>query len=154
MPAAPWRFPLGGFGTAVVCYLHVAICGDFLDRGALVIESPCLYGGQTVRAEEGLAGRHVECFACGHSVRVRERKVGDARKTVSKAEGPEKEDASCWAGRSDRESAESLLARTMTKKQRQEQAVKKAFSFLTPRYDDLTLFALSLSFLLLWWIPV
>ena len=115
-----------------------------------MIEFPCLYCGQTVRAEEGLAGRYVECSACGHSVRVRARKVGDALKSIPKAEGPEKEDASYWAGKSDREIADSLLARAMTKEQRQEQAVKKAFSFLTPRYDDLTLFALSLSFLLLW----
>ena len=115
-----------------------------------MIEFPCLYCGQAVRAEEGLVGKHVECSACGHSVKVRERKAGDALKPVPQADGPEKEGASYWAGRSDREIAESLLPRAMTKEQRQEQAVKKAFSFLTPRYDDLTLFALSLSFLLLW----
>lgn len=74
---------------------------------------------------------------------------GDMRRLPGQ---PEKEDASYWAARSDREIAANLLARAMTKKQRQEQAVKKAFSFLTPRSDDLTLFALSLSFLLLWWI--
>lgn len=115
-----------------------------------MIEFPCLYCGQTVRAEEGLAGKRVECPACGHFVMVRERKVGDALKSVPEADGPEEADASYWVGRSDREIAESLLPRALTKEQRQKQAVKKAFSFLAPRYDDLTLFALSLSFLLLW----
>ena len=115
-----------------------------------MIEFPCLYCGQVVRAEEGLAGKHVECSACGHSVRVRERKVGDALQSVAAADEHEKEEASHWAGRSDREIAEDLLPKAMTKEQRQDQTVKKAFSFLAPRYDDLTLFALSLSFLLLW----
>ena len=31
--------------------------------GALVIEFPCLYCGQSVRTEEGLAGKHIECPA-------------------------------------------------------------------------------------------
>ncbi len=64
----------GGFGTAIVCYPHAAICGEFLDRGALVIEFPCLYCGQSVRREEGLSGKHIECPTCGHSVMVRESK--------------------------------------------------------------------------------
>jgi hypothetical protein len=81
---------------------------------------------------------------------VRERKVGDALKSVPEAGKQEKGEASPWAGKSDREITENLLPQAMTEEPRQQQAVRKAFSFLAPRYDDLTLFALSLSFLLLW----
>lgn len=115
-----------------------------------MIEFPCLYCGQSVRTEEGLSGKHIECPTCGHSVMVRERKVGDALKSVPEAGKQEKGEASPWAGKSDREITENLLPQAMTEEPRQQQAVRKAFSFLAPRYDDLTLFALSLSFLLLW----
>jgi DNA-directed RNA polymerase subunit RPC12/RpoP len=116
-----------------------------------MIELPCIYCGQSVRAEERLAGKRIECPACGHSVMVRQRKVGDALKPAHDADEG-KPEASSWEGKSDRKIAESLLSRTRTrtKEERQEQAVRKAFSCLAPRYDDLTLFALSLSFLLLW----
>jgi DNA-directed RNA polymerase subunit RPC12/RpoP len=118
--------------------------------GALVIEFPCLYCGQSVRTEEGLAGTHIECPACGHSVAVHQRKLGDALRPIRDADEEEQKKASSWEQKSDREIAERLLPKAMTNQEQQEQAVKKAFSFLTPRYDDLTLFALSLSFLLLW----
>jgi DNA-directed RNA polymerase subunit RPC12/RpoP len=118
--------------------------------GALVIEFPCLYCGQSVRTEEGLAGKHIECPACGHSVVVRQRKLGDALRPVHGEDDQKQIEASSWDQKNDREIAERLLPKAMTNQERQEQAVKKTFSFLTPRYDDLTLFALSLSFLLLW----
>jgi len=117
-----------------------------------MLEFPCIYCGQLIRTEERLAGQHIECPGCGHSVAVRRKQLGDALKPVQAVEEEKQKEASAWEQKSDREIVENLLPQALTQEERQKQAVNDAFSFLTPRYDDLTLFALSLSFVLLWFI--
>jgi DNA-directed RNA polymerase subunit RPC12/RpoP len=117
-----------------------------------MIEFSCIYCGQLIRTEEEPAGRHMECPGCGHSVTVRRRQPGAALRPPHNADEQDQKEASSWEQKNDREIIETLLPKAMTRQQRQDQALKEAFSSLAPRYDDLTLFALGLSFALLWWI--
>jgi hypothetical protein len=57
--------------------------------------------------------------------------------------------AAQWEGKTDEEIAEQLLPEAPAAQERRRQAVRKRLSPLLPRYDDLTLFALTVTFLLL-----
>jgi len=107
-----------------------------------MIQMACMYCGQPIPTEEAPVFRRIECPGCRRSIPVPARKPDAGR-----AAPAERED---WTGKSNEEIAEQLLTPKPTKEQLRREAMKMALSPLLPRYDDLTLFALSLSFLLLW----
>jgi len=116
-----------------------------------MIEFSCIYCGQPVRAGEKLARKRILCPTCGHSIVVRKKGPGAALKSTRRGGDDEtRKDAGHWADRSDEEIVDELLSRTFTKQERRKRAVKKLLSPLLPRYDDLTLFSLGLTFVLLW----
>ncbi len=115
-----------------------------------MVEFSCIYCGRLIRAGARLVHKRVKCPSCGHSVMVCAQKHVDTLKMAQEAEADRQKDASDWSGKTNQEIIDNLLPKTMTEEQRQRQATKKVFSALIPQYDDLTLFALSLSFLLLW----
>jgi hypothetical protein len=104
-----------------------------------------------MRAGEKLLHKRVRCPACGHVVAVQARTLGEALRSVQDPHEEKQREAAFWRQQGDREIAGCLLPyKAMTEQERQRRAVKQAFASLLPRYDDLTLFALSLSFVLLW----
>lgn len=110
-----------------------------------------MYCGRPVRAGERLIVEGVKCPACGHVVVAPEKTPDNAREPVLADRGRREKVAAFWATKSDQEIAECLLpAEVMTEQQRRRRTIQGLFSFLIPRYDDLTLFALGLSFVLLW----
>ncbi len=115
-----------------------------------MIEFSCIYCGRLIRAGERFVHKRIKCPACGHAVMVCAQKHVDTLKPAPDLEEEKQKEASDWSGKTNQEIVETLLPKAMTQEQRQHQATKKVFSALIPQYDDLTLFALSLSFLLLW----
>jgi DNA-directed RNA polymerase subunit RPC12/RpoP len=114
-----------------------------------MIEFRCSYCGRLVRAEESAAYQRVRCPACGRSVPARGQKPGDPRHTGRPLRNDTPDDAKDWAGKSNEEIAEQLLARPHTSDDPNAWALKMLLSPLLPRCDDLTLFTVSLAFLLL-----
>jgi len=115
----------------------------------VLIEFRCCYCGRLLRAEESAAYQRVPCPACGHSVPVRGQKPHDPRHAGPCGRSDTPDAAEDWAGKSNKEIAAQLLARTRSPQDRNAQAVKMLLSPLLPQYDDLTLFTVSLAFLLL-----
>jgi DNA-directed RNA polymerase subunit RPC12/RpoP len=112
-----------------------------------MIEFPCIYCGRPVRAEESATYQQVPCPACGHAVPVRRQKPAELPH-----EAPRVGSGADWSGKSNEEIAEQLLSRTRDPEERAIRGVRKLLAPLLPQYDDLTLFTLSLAFLLLLWI--
>lgn len=117
-----------------------------------MIEFSCIYCGRPVRADERCVDQQVKCPACGHSVCVREERPDSATEAAPEERAKKAKRAVFWAAKSNQEIAKCLLVREpiLTEQERQRRADQQLFSFLIPRYDDLTLFALALSFVLLW----
>lgn len=111
----------------------------------------CIYCGQPVSAEDDLVGAKVECPACGHSVTVRQTRPSDRKRTEGQTndEASDK-NAGFWDGKSDQEIARWLETQTSGPGRRISLAAKRELSRSMARYDDLTLFALSFAFVLLY----
>jgi hypothetical protein len=89
----------------------------------------------------------VKCPACGHRVRV----PGEPRPQPQTAD--DESGKLQWQGKTNREIGRELRRRRPRDQQKKEiQDTRRAMSSLMPRYDSLTLFALSFGFLLLFWI--
>jgi DNA-directed RNA polymerase subunit RPC12/RpoP len=114
-----------------------------------MIEFSCFYCGRPMRAAEDLLHQQVQCPDCGHAIMVWRRRHPDATQADRSAARKEKPDASSWEGKSDEEIAAWLQSRARTKEAQPSRTVRMVLSVLLPRCDDLTLFAVSLSFLLL-----
>lgn len=108
-----------------------------------------MYCGSNVRAEEPTAYRRVKCPACGHSIAVRNRKIGNALRSAPDNRTDTSDEGIDWEGMSDEQIAGKLLSRTFSEDEPDKNAAKMLLSPLIPKYDDLKLFALSLAFLLL-----
>jgi DNA-directed RNA polymerase subunit RPC12/RpoP len=117
-----------------------------------MIEFSCIYCGRSIQADEERIDQQVQCPACGHSVRLCERRPDSATEAVPEERAKKAKRAAFWAAKSNQEIAKRLLRprRVLTEEERQWRADRQMFSFLIPHYDDLTLFALALSFVLLW----
>jgi len=112
-----------------------------------MIRFACVYCGRRIWAKGRLAGTQIPCPACGHTVRVKapSRTKGDESVRDSTAT-----DTPDWRGLSDRQIARELRKRrAMTEQEHKREAMTRALSPLLPRYDSLTLFALSSAFVLL-----
>ena len=114
-----------------------------------MIEFTCIYCGNSVQAEESTTYRRVKCPACGHSIAVRNRKIGSALRCSRDSSTDTPDADKDWEHMSDEQIAEKLLSRTLDTNESDKNAAKMLLSPLIPKYDDLRLFALSLAFLLL-----
>jgi DNA-directed RNA polymerase subunit RPC12/RpoP len=114
-----------------------------------MIESRCSYCGRLVRVEESAAYQRVPCPACGHSVPVRGQKPDDPRHAGPPVRSHAPDGAEDWAGKSNEEIAEQLLARAREPEDPNAWARKTLLSPLLPHCHDLSLFIVSLAFLFL-----
>ncbi len=127
-----------------------------------MIRFACVYCGAKVTAQDRQACRQATCPACGHTLRVPAKHVaqsppaGEAEPAPSPptanlpqghADAPAPPDP--WAGKSNKQIAKALLKKPLTPEQKERLATRRAVTVLMPRYDNLTLFALSTAFLLL-----
>ncbi len=113
-----------------------------------MIEFPCIYCGKLIRAEESPILKHMECPACGHTIPVRQQKPSSGLDSSTDAPNEGRN----WTGMSDKDIAKQLLSRPLeplSKAEQNRQTAKRLLSPIIPQYDDLTLFALSLAFLLI-----
>ena len=114
-----------------------------------MIELRCLYCGGLVRAEDSGAYHQVPCPACGHSLPVRRPEPGDPGRGGSPMRNGSPNDTKDWTGKSNKEIAEQLLTRRRNPEDADAWALKMLLSPLLPQCDDLSLFAVSVAFLLL-----
>ena len=106
-----------------------------------------MYCGRKIWAKDRLVGTRIPCPACGHIVRVGTPSRAKDEKALRDSTATDTPD---WRGLSDRQIARELRKRTATTEQEHKrQAMTRALSSLLPRYDSLTLFALSSAFVLL-----
>jgi hypothetical protein len=91
----------------------------------------------------------MQCPACGHSIPVCEQKPRDALRSAPDGRTGALDEDKNWAGKSDREIAKLLRSTTCSEEERERRATRIVLLPLLPQYDDLTLFALGLAFLLL-----
>jgi DNA-directed RNA polymerase subunit RPC12/RpoP len=114
------------------------------------IEFSCMYCGHRVRANEEQAGETTTCPACGHSVTVRNKEPGEALKPAPARAASARQDMQDWRARSDQEVIDRLLARALPVKDRRRITAGRLRRLPIPRGDDVTVFALSLTFSWLW----
>jgi len=117
-----------------------------------MIRFSCIYCGRKIRAQDGSAGQRAPCPACGHDLRVPTAQKVAKKTAPAEAASPVSNNAKDWEGKSNKEIARLLLRKRPRAKQataRPQGDIRRAVSPLLPRYDDLTLFALSVMFLLL-----
>jgi len=115
-----------------------------------MIHFSCMYCGRKVRAKASLIGRRAPCPACGHRLLIPKPPAPSEETTAPESPVPRPEQAQSWEGKSNKEIAKLLLQGGLRVPTGQERAtIREALSPLLPRYDELTLFALSVTFLLL-----
>ena len=129
-----------------------------------MIRFSCTYCGRKIRAKDPAGGKHASCPACGHALLVPGRVAASENASSTEAASASQERAERWEGKSNKEIARLLLRRRpvtkkiarlllrrdpVTEEERTRAATRAALSPLLPRYDDLTLFALSATLLLL-----
>src|SRR5512138_2724795 len=113
-----------------------------------MIRFACVYCGKHVTAEDARAGKLGKCPACSHIVRVPRKPVPPS--VPAAGSGPDNKAALArqWDHVSDRDIANALLADRPGAEEATKVARWAAEPFL-PKYDDLTLFVLSATLLLL-----
>ncbi len=115
-----------------------------------MIEFSCVYCGEPVRANEEQAGETMECPACGHSIIVRRKEPGEALKPAPSDDADARRETEDWQGKSDQEVFDRLLFKTLAAGEKRRLAARRRRWLPIPRCDDVTLFALSFGFWLLW----
>lgn len=117
-----------------------------------MIEFSCVYCGRRVRGDEALAGETMVCPICGHSVLVRKKEPGEALKPAPAGGAGAREEIEDWQGKSDQEVFDRLLAGALPVEDRRRLTAGSLSWLPIPRCDDVTLFALSSAFSLLWFL--
>jgi len=137
-----------GVQTVYWCYRAIRSGSAYMSDAT--IEFPCVYCGQPVRVDAGLARCQIECPACGHTVRVRPNRTGAALRPASaRPAASPRRDGEHWSRMSDDEIREAVLVPALPKGERRKLACKRALAPWLPRYDDLTLFAFALALVIL-----
>jgi hypothetical protein len=109
-----------------------------------------MYCGRKIRAKANLIGRKAPCPACGHRLLIPKPPTPSEETAEPDSPAAISNQAQRWDGKSNKEIAKLLLRDRLLKPGHQERTtVGLAVSPLLPRYDELTLFALSVTFLLL-----
>ena len=115
-----------------------------------MIRFSCMYCGRKIRAKGRSVGKKARCPACGHALLIPKRAEaaeGSDAEGVAPVAG---EKAEAWEGMSDKQIARLLLKRNRPVPGNEARvAAKAAASPLLPRYDELTLFVLSVALLML-----
>jgi len=115
-----------------------------------MIHFSCMYCGRKIRAQARLVGRKAPCPARGHVVLIPKPAPPSEQTAAPDPPAATPTQAQLWEGKSNKEIANLLLRDRLLKPGDRERAITKAAaSPLLPRYDELTLFALSVTFLLL-----
>jgi len=114
-----------------------------------MIELSCMYCGRSVRTEETGTYRQIPCPGCGHCIPVRIRRPGDVPSAAPGDSAVTADGAGKWVGKSNEDIARQLLSGKVSKEEQDRQMARTVLSPFLPQYDDLTLFALSLAFVLL-----
>lgn len=115
-----------------------------------MIEFSCVYCGRSMRVEDDLVRKTIDCPGCGHTVRVLPSKPARPRR-IPAAPTPERtrKAAERWSRMSNDEIREAVLTPALPESEKRLRNLKRIFAPWLPRYDDLTLFTFSLAFLLL-----
>ena len=112
-----------------------------------------MYCGKLIRTEESPTYKQVKCASCGHTNPVCKHEPDNNLPSAPGADTDAPSDSQKWAGMTDEEIAKQLFSRprpqSISKEESERRIIKKILSPLLPRYDDLTLFTLSLAFVLL-----
>lgn len=108
----------------------------------------CVYCGAEISTDDGQIGRPIACPECSHQVRVPRPGRPDASPQASRPNPAASEDAA-WEHVSNEEIRDTVLYKALPETQRLRVDLKHAFAFVLPRYDDLTLFAFGIAFVLL-----
>ena len=119
---------------------------DVLGVADLMTSISCIYCGHKVPATEGRLGRKIDCPTCGHTMILRPSRPrrGPAARRKRKHRRTKN-----WQDKSDDEIVDGLLLKTLDGDQQFMRITRKLCAPLKPRYDDLTLFALSVTFVML-----
>ncbi|MHC4118392.1 MAG: TFIIB-type zinc ribbon-containing protein [Planctomycetota bacterium] len=109
----------------------------------------CTYCGEEIYAEDESVNEKIECPSCGHPVTARQRRPLGTRDSRDPNEESKSEDTRFLEGKSDQEIVRWLNCQTLIRMQETKCAARREVSRSMVKYDDLTLFALSLAFALL-----
>jgi hypothetical protein len=130
--------------------------------GEAMIRFSCVYCGQRLRGPERFARKRTRCPACHHLIRVQpDQAAGCPASSDAPADGESAQDSVAtaepfWEGMTDeeilgyaREKTQMADQRREREAQRRKWVAQRYVSLTCARYDDLTLFTLSLALLLL-----
>lgn len=115
-----------------------------------MIHFSCMYCGRKIRAQAKLVGRKAPCPACGHRLLIPKPPAPSEETAAPDPPATTPTQTQLWEGKSNKEIAKLLLRDRLLKPGDQDRAnIRQAISPALPRYDELTLFTLSTTFLLL-----
>ncbi len=110
-----------------------------------MIRLACVYCGEKLRAKDALQGKQAKCPVCGHVLRIRSTPAPETKVTEHHFGDITPTGTLEWEGRSDIEIIEQLDEKAILRHIKP----KRSLSFMLPQYDDLTLFALSVTLLII-----
>ncbi len=110
-----------------------------------MIHFSCMYCGKKIRAKDKLVGRRAPCPACGHRLLI-------PKPTAAASDATHRDTQRRHANWSDQSNGMFFADIPFAEKEQARVALRQSMSPLVPRYDELTLFAMSVAFLLLLWI--
>ncbi|NLZ07204.1 MAG: hypothetical protein GXY19_18710 [Phycisphaerae bacterium] len=118
--------------------------------GRLAMRLTCYYCGAEISTEAGQIGTLIVCPGCGHRVRVPRPGLADASPPqADRRSSAVRKDAAAWEHLSNQEIRDTVLYEALPRAEKLRVNLKRAFAFVLPRYDDLTLFAFGIAFVLL-----
>lgn len=110
----------------------------------------CYYCGAEISTDEGQIGALIVCPGCGHRVRVpRPGRSEASPPQADRRSSAVRKDAAAWEHVSNQEIRDTVLYEALPRAEKLRVNLKRAFAFVLPRYDDLTLFAFGIAFVLL-----
>lgn len=105
----------------------------------------CIYCGAEVSTDKSQIGKLVACPECGHRIRVCA--VEPLRTAPPQNKG--QRDPTAWEHVSNEEVRNTVLYEALPQAEQFRVDLKRMFAFVLPRYNDLTLFAFGVAFVLL-----
>lgn len=125
---------------------QTGIRNDVLGVRDLMTSVSCIYCGHKVPAGEDRLGKKTDCPACGHAITLRPKRP---RRAPAAPRKRKRRRTKNWQDKSDDEIVDGLLLKTLDGDQQFMRTTRRMCAPLKPRYDDLTLFALSVTFVML-----
>lgn len=112
-----------------------------------MIHFSCMYCGKKIRAKDKLVGRRAPCPACGHRLLVPKPTAAPPEADAEAMRPGTRRKTRKWSDQSD---GMFFADGSFGDKEQARAALRQSMSPLVPRFDELTLFAMSVTFLLLW----